>query len=199
MLESILAALAFGISAGLKPGPLGVYVIHQTLHRGYTAGLSASFAPFISDGPIIALAFLVLSQFQNTPLILAFIAFAGALYLLTLGWRIFHIDSTESEQDAPANFFTAVKINLLNPIPYIFWMTAGGLYLVKGSMQQSVVFVFVMLGTLGITKFLFAGSIRMLGKSFSDRHFATVSKVLALVLVGFAVKLCLDGYGYLVS
>lgn len=199
MLETLLAALAFGISAGLKPGPLGVYVIHQTLHRGVAAGFSASFAPFVSDGPIIALAFLLLSRIQHTPALLGGIALAGAVYLLMLAWRIFHIEHGDADSAIGASFLTAVKINLLNPVPYLFWMTAGGLYLVKGSLQQAAVFVVVMLATLGITKFLFALSIRKLGQAFSERHFATISKLLALVLVGFAIKMAVDGAGYLVG
>jgi threonine/homoserine/homoserine lactone efflux protein len=173
-----------------------VYVIHQTLQRGYAAGLSASFAPFLSDGPIIALAFFVLSRFENTPVVLGVIAIAGAAYLMSLAWRIYHSNNTSTQQLPPSSFFTAVKINLLNPIPYFFWMTAGGLYLIKGSLQQAALFVVVMLATLGVTKFLFAASIRMLGQGFSEKHFATVSKVLALILLGFAIKLCIDGIHY---
>jgi threonine/homoserine/homoserine lactone efflux protein len=117
--------------------------------------------------------------------------------LLTLAWRIFNIRQLDTRGAAPASFFTAVKINLLNPVPYLFWMTAGGFYLVKGNLTQAAIFVVTMLGSLGITKFLFAATIRLLGRRFSEQHFVIVSKLLALVLVGFAVKLVLDGLAYL--
>ena len=53
MSEFFLSALAFGLAAGLKPGPLGVVVIQQTLSHGLPGGLKASMAPLITDGPII--------------------------------------------------------------------------------------------------------------------------------------------------
>jgi hypothetical protein len=53
MNEFFFAALSFGLAAGLKPGPLGIIVIQQTLSKGLRAGVRASLAPLITDGPII--------------------------------------------------------------------------------------------------------------------------------------------------
>jgi threonine/homoserine/homoserine lactone efflux protein len=169
-------------------------VIHQTLRRGYLPGLAASFAPFVSDGPIILLAFFILQSFSNTPYVLAVISLAGSVYLFMLAWKLFKIDTKKSSSNEPDTFFTAVKINLLNPIPYIFWMTAGGAYLIKGSIQQAIIFVVFMLGTLALSKFALAASIRKLGDSFSDAHYVLLLKVLAIALAGFAIKLGWDGF-----
>ncbi len=64
-MELIIAALTLGMTAGLKPGPLGIYVIHQTLLHGARSGLLASFAPFVSDGPIILGSFLLVNTFKQ--------------------------------------------------------------------------------------------------------------------------------------
>ena len=56
MNEFYFSALSFGLAAGLKPGPLGIVVIQQTLSRGLRSGLRASMAPLITDGPIAILA-----------------------------------------------------------------------------------------------------------------------------------------------
>ncbi len=181
------------MTAGLKPGSLGIYVIHQTLQRGYLAGLSASFAPFVSDGPIILLAFTILQSFSKTPLVLAAISFAGAVYLCILAFKLFQADTRQPSGDAPDTFFTAVKINLLNPVPYIFWMTVGGSYLIRGTLDQAILFVVFMLGSLALSKFLLAASIRKLGDNFSDQHYKWLLKVLAVVLFGFALNLGWDG------
>ena len=61
MNEFFLSALSFGLAAGLKPGPLGVIVIQQTLSRGLPAGVRASLAPLVTDGPIIIAALWFLS------------------------------------------------------------------------------------------------------------------------------------------
>lgn len=197
MLEFIVAGMTFGFTAGIKPGPLGIYVLHQTLHRGYFAGLTTSLAPFVSDGPMIAIAFLVLRQLQHVESLMAVIAFLGAGYLMTLAWRMFHSEAQQDEADQPSSFLTAVRINLLNPIAWTFWMTVGGFYLVKGTADQAAVFVLLMLGTLVVTKFLFAASMRYLGSGMSQARMRLVSKALALVLAGFAVKLIIDGLIYL--
>jgi threonine/homoserine/homoserine lactone efflux protein len=44
----VLAALTFGVVAGIKPGPLGVYVIHQTMSKGLYSGFLASLAPIVT-------------------------------------------------------------------------------------------------------------------------------------------------------
>jgi threonine/homoserine/homoserine lactone efflux protein len=50
MTEFFFSALSFGLAAGLKPGPLGIIVIQQTLSKGLSAGVRASLAPLITDG-----------------------------------------------------------------------------------------------------------------------------------------------------
>ncbi len=77
-------------------------------------------------------------------------------------------------------------------MPYIFWMTAGGSYLIRGDLQQAAAFVIFMLGTLALSKFALAVSIRKLGDRFSDAHYALLLKLLAVLLAGFAGKLLLD-------
>src|SRR5918998_881069 len=84
MNEFFLSALSFGLAAGLKPGPLGVIVIQQTLSRGLPAGVRASLAPLITDGPIIIAALWFLSQFKSIDLFAAALSLVGGAYLLWL-------------------------------------------------------------------------------------------------------------------
>src|SRR5215216_4817245 len=58
----ILQGIGYGFAAGVQPGPLQTYIISQTLTKGWRRSLPAAFAPLISDGPIIAICLLVLSQ-----------------------------------------------------------------------------------------------------------------------------------------
>ena len=163
------------------------------MSRGYLAGFSASFAPFVSDGPIILLTFFILHSIRHTPQVLALISIAGAIYLFILAWKLLKTQHKEEHSGEPGSFLTAVKINLLNPIAYTFWMTAGGTYLIKGTTQQAVLFIVFMLGTLALSKFLLAASIRKLGAGFSNTHYQWLLRSLALLLAGFAVKLLVEG------
>lgn len=189
-MEIIIAALTLGITAGLKPGPLGIYVIHQTLLHGSRSGLLASFAPFVSDGPIIIGSFLLVNSFKQFDMFITIISILGALYIAFIAIRlIFSNPLAQQPVKAPSSFLTAVKINLLNPAPYIFWSTVGGTYLLHNDLADAAVFAFLFLATLSITKFIMALSIKILGDRFSDRLIAYVLKILALILMLFALRL----------
>ena len=192
-MEIIVAALTLGATAGLKPGPLAIYVIHQTLLHGPRSGLLASFAPFVSDGPIILGSFLLVSSFRQFDLFITFITLAGALYIAFVAVRLLFTNPVPQQPAAaPSSFMTAVKINLLNPAPYIFWSTVGGTYLLKNDLATASMFAVLFLGTLSTTKFLMAMSIKKLGDRFSDRLISHLLKLLAVLLMVFAVRLVFD-------
>ncbi len=194
-MELIIAALTLGVTAGLKPGPLGIYVIHQTLLHGARSGLLASFAPFVSDGPIILGSFLLVNSFKQFDSFITLISILGALYIAFIAIRLI-ISSPVAQQPvaAPSSFLTAVKINLLNPAPYIFWSTVGGTYLLQNDMADAAMFAVLFLSTLSITKFIMALSIKILGDRFSDRIISYVLKFLAMLLMFFAIRLFISAF-----
>ena len=77
MNEYALSAFIFGLTAGFKPGPLGIVVIQQTLEHGLKHGIKASLAPVITDGPIILVSLLVLSQFKEVAPFIGILSFVG--------------------------------------------------------------------------------------------------------------------------
>lgn len=193
-MEYVIAAFSFGLAGGLNPGVLSIYVLQQTMQRGDRAGLVASFAPFVSDGPIILVVLFLLSAAADVQNILVWISFAGAAYLLYLAaslWRGSAL-TTQDERHAPASFLTAVKVNLLNPAPYMFWSTVGSAYLLRGNTHEAISFIVVMLTTLALSKFAFARTIALLGKRASSRIQAHILKALAVLLAIFAVRLLLQ-------
>ena len=134
MIEYALSAFVFGLSAGFKPGPLGIVVIQQTLENGLKQGIKASLAPIITDGPIIIAALLVLTQFKQVATFIGILSFVGGLYLLWLSLKIIRIDkiSTAQKPAKPRSLATAIKVNLLSPNPYIlvhrWWYLPGSWY-----------------------------------------------------------------------
>ena len=80
MNEFCFAALSFGLAARRKPGPLGIILIQQTLSKGLPAGIRASLAPLITDGPIIIAALWLLTQFKSIELFAAALGLLGGLY-----------------------------------------------------------------------------------------------------------------------
>lgn len=190
-----MAATIFGITAGIKPGPLGIFVIHQTLSRGTAVGLRSCFAPFISDGPIIAIALLVTVHLQSIQWFLVSISILGGFYLFFIAYKIWKSSHTigDTTQSPKSTFFMAVKINLLNPAPYIFWFTIGSSYISKGTAFEATIFIFFCLFSLALTKFFLAFTIKKLGDRFNTTIYTALLKSLSIPLVIFACLLIYDG------
>jgi threonine/homoserine/homoserine lactone efflux protein len=189
MNEFFFSALSFGLAAGLKPGPLGVFVIQQTLSRGLPAGVRASLAPLITDGPIIIAALWFLSQFKSIDLFVAGLGVVGGAYLLWLAAKMLRINniSLSAKLRSGSSLVTAVKLNFLNPGPYLFWFTVGGSYIVRGSTAESVVFVLTSIAALIASKIVVAVLAARFFPSLESRGYLLTMKLLAGALAWFGI------------
>src|ERR1043165_317782 len=132
----ILQGIGYGFAAAVQPGPFQTYLISQTLLKGWRRTLPASLAPLLSDGPIILLCLLVLTQ---VPLWLErFLHLAGGAFVLYLAygayqsWKKFDVNALSTETEPPRSVLKAALINTLNPNPYIFWSLVSGPILLSG-------------------------------------------------------------------
>lgn len=132
----ILQGIGYGLAAAAQPGPFQTYIISQTLTRGWKRTLPAALAPLVSDGPIIALCLLVLSQI---PLWLKkFLYIAGGAFILYLAygayksWKDFDSNIPSPETGTQQSVLKAALTNALSPGPYIFWSLVTGPILLKG-------------------------------------------------------------------
>ena len=132
----IIQGVGYGFVASVQPGPFQTYVISQTLLRGWKRTLIAALAPLVSDGPIIALCLLVLSQvpvwFER------FLYIAGGLFVLYLSygaykaWKDFDSNTPAFESGTGQSVWKAALMNALSPGPYIFWSLVTGPILMRG-------------------------------------------------------------------
>ena len=130
MFAYLLQGLTLGFAAGAQPGPFQTYLISQTLSQGWRRTWIAAFAPLLSDGPIVALVLLVLSQvpdwFQRV------LQIVGGLFVLYLAfgafkaWNTFDPDSETAFQTGPKSLLRAAMMNALSPGPYLFWSLVIG-------------------------------------------------------------------------
>lgn len=138
----ILQGIGYGLAAAAQPGPFQTYLISQTLLKGWRQTLPAALAPLVSDGPIIALCLLVLSQVP--PWLQRFLYIAGGLFLLYLAygayknWKNLDPRIPTVETGAQQSILKAALINTLNPNPYIFWSLVTGPILVTGWRETPV-------------------------------------------------------------
>ena len=132
----IFQGIVYGFAAAVQPGPLQTYLISQTLAKGWKRTLPAALAPLISDGPMITICLLLLSQ---VPLWLQhFLYIAGGLFILYLAygayraWKNFDPNIPSTETRTQQSVIRAALINVLNPNPYMYWTLATGPILLAG-------------------------------------------------------------------
>lgn len=149
----LLQGAALGLSATATPGPLQAFLISRAMLHGWKRTLPATLAPLLSDGPIVALVLLVLTQLP--PEFIRFMRVAGGLYVLFLAWRTYQSFRAYSPSLQPApgsdrTLLQAMGINLLNPNPYIFWSLAAGPAVLQGWAINPLLAVAFVAGFYGI-------------------------------------------------
>ena len=136
MLTYIIQGLTLGAAAGAQPGPFQAYLINQSIQNGWRRTLLAAFAPLVSDGPIIALVLLVLSQMPDW--FARILNFAGGMFILYLSWdayrawRRFDPTLESAPQNGRQSLLRAALMNALSPNPYIYWSLVTGPILLRG-------------------------------------------------------------------
>ena len=138
----LLQGIGYGLAAASQPGPFQTYLISQTLTRGWKRTLPAALAPLVSDGPIILICVLVLSQVPVWMQRILYIA--GGLFILYLAygtynsWKNFDSRLPSVETGTKQSILKAALMNALSPGPYIFWTLVTGPILLKGWRETPV-------------------------------------------------------------
>ena len=192
MLAYLLQGLVLGLPAAAQPGPFQAYLLAQTMKNGWQRTLPAALAPLLSDGPIILLVLLVLTQLPAG--FLRALQIAGGLFILYLAWGAYKAFRTV-DFSVPVNaasgqqsVLEAALMNALNPNPYIFWSLVAGPILLeawRSSLLHGLAFLLGFYGTLigGFALFIVLfGTARQLGPRVS-RALSGIS-VVALGLFG---------------
>ncbi|MEN9564232.1 MAG: hypothetical protein RIR73_2476 [Chloroflexota bacterium] len=132
----LIQGIGFGFAAASQIGPFQTFLISQALTRGWKRALPGAFAPLISDGPIVLLSVLVLSQLPEWAQRIMYIL--GGLFVLYLAygsyksWRNFDETIAHPELSGQQTIFKAAMTNALSPGAYLFWMFVTGPILVQG-------------------------------------------------------------------
>jgi threonine/homoserine/homoserine lactone efflux protein len=132
----ILQGIALGFTAVVQPGPFMAYLLSQTLAHGFRKTWMAAFAPLISDGPIIVLALLILTQMPAW--LQRGLNLASGVFILYLAWGAYQQWRNYAAFDGGAaptgrqSVLKAAMMNALSPMPYIYWSLVTGPILMAG-------------------------------------------------------------------
>lgn len=198
MLFYLSSGFVLGLTAGVAPGPLLTLVVSQTLVYGVKDGIKVALAPLITDPPIILLALYIGARFASNPMPLGILSLAGAVYIFYLAWEQLTMApvSEPSSHSEAQSVRKGVLTNLLNPHPYMFWITVGIPFMLKtwasgplGAVLWLLVFYSMLVGS----KIILAV---MVGHSRNWIHgsgYLWLNRILGILLIFFAIKLAMDG------
>jgi threonine/homoserine/homoserine lactone efflux protein len=138
MTTALASGALLGLFCGLAPGPLLALVLAQTLRHGPREGCKIALTPLVTDAPVIALALALAAKMEQLRLLLGIVSIAGGAFVLYLAWEGFRPVRVAAEAPAeqPRSWFKGILTNLLNPHPWLFWMTVGAATLAKAMAQS---------------------------------------------------------------
>lgn len=193
MFEYIVFGITYAFAAAVQPGPFQTFIISQTLSHGWKKTWPAAFAPLLSDGPIILLVLLVLSQLPGV--LINILQLIGGVFLLYLAYDAFKTWRKYDDKDKVKNLLDeqtllkATLVNLLNPNPYIGWSLIMGPLLIQGWREAPVNGIALLIGfytTMVISTFgiilVFAGA-------------SNIGPKISKVLIGLSA-LALSAFGF---
>jgi len=198
MFQHLAAAAVFGLSGGLSPGPLLALVVAQTLAHGRKAGLAVAAAPLLTDGPIIAAAIFLLGRIEDSEPALGIVGLVGGSLLAVwgvAGLRSGHPDVVEgpASRHVWGSLGKGVAVNILNPSPYLFWLTIGAPLLLRawewrwaGATAFLLVFYAGLVGSKALLAVLVARSrdvLRGSGYLWTNRFISLLLLVYAVIFI----------------
>ena len=193
----ILMGAVFGLTAGISPGPLLALVISETISHNKAGGIKVALAPLITDLPIVTLAFLVFSRYSQFSIILNMISFSGGIFLVYLAYECIKTKGlgVDIEKVGHKSLAKGVIANLLNPHPYLFWITVGVPLALKAYQVNltTLVLYFLAFYTLLIGSKIGVALLADKSKEFlTNNLYIWIMRILGLLLFIFAVLFFID-------
>ncbi|MBN2319322.1 MAG: LysE family transporter [Acidobacteria bacterium] len=194
----ISAAFVLGATSGLSPGPLLTLVVAESFQRGFRSGAAVAVAPLITDAPVILLMLWLAHTLSSVESIIGVLYILGACYIAYLSVELLRFKGVEIDaaSGARTSFMKGAVVNLLNPAPYVFWLTIGAPLLAQAKEISWLVvtaFLVVFYGLLVGMKLLLA---ILIGK---NRHllkggcYRAVMRFMGIILLLFAAVFMKNG------
>jgi len=152
VLSALLLGAGIGLFAGLSPGPVLTLVVAETLCGGWPRGAAVAAGPLLADGPIIALALLVLGQLP--PVTVPALSLLGGVFLLYLGLST-AINARRAtvprgpRPPARGGLLVGLVARASSPNPYLFWFLVGTPALLQAERQGRLAALAFLLGYYG--------------------------------------------------
>lgn len=191
MTEALLTGTAFGLVAGLVPGPFLAFVAATAMEKGLGAGLRAALAPLAVETPVLLAAAFFLARLPGQAL--QWVGVVGGVAIAGLGVYVFRrarqtrtAGRDTGEGGGTRNFLGLVGAGLLSPAPWVFWTVIGGPLVLRNWRQgppQAAAFVGTFLASFVGAQMLVAFGASRGVRIVDERWRRRVMRGLSLVLV----------------
>ena len=182
------------------PGPGNLALLTATGKGGVRSGLAATLGVIAGDQVLLWLAVAGLSALLiNYPSLYSSIQWAGAAYLIGLGYSLFNAKPGDAPvlNMKPDHYFRqALFITVLNPKAIVFYMAFFPLF-VDPAIHQGVLTFAVMAITIAALTLAYGLAVVLLAHYLAERVRANpivtvmLNKVAGVLLIGFGLKLAL--------
>lgn len=194
MLTILAAAAVYGLTGGMTPGPTLMVALAHTLEHGWREGAKIILSPLLLEGPRVGILLLIVPRLESFTTVLSVIAFSGAGYLLWLAfdtWRSRPPDlSVRTATTSADSWRRGIITNLLNPNPYLFWVTVGTPMLIRAwriGPAAAGAFIAVFFTCLIGAMALFVMAVARMRDRMVYHTYRIVMRLLSLLLIVFAV------------
>lgn len=131
-MSALLLGLSLGLASGISPGPMLVLVLTTALQWGARHGVAVAAAPLLSDLPIVAVSLFTLGRLPGR--LVSGLGIVGGLFIVALGVQAVRDSRTATltadrfaTPPKPSSALRrGVAVNLLNPHPWLGWISAFG-------------------------------------------------------------------------
>jgi threonine/homoserine/homoserine lactone efflux protein len=182
------------------PGPGNLALLTATGKGGVRSGLAATLGVIAGDQVLLWLAVAGLSALLvNYPTLYSSIQWAGAAYLIGLGYSLFNAkpgDAPVLNMKSGHYFRQALLITVLNPKAIVFYMAFFPLF-VDPAIHLGVLTFGVMAATIAVLTLAYGVVLVLLVHFLAERVRANpivtviLNKIAGVLLIGFGLKLAL--------
>ncbi len=156
----------------------------------------------MTDPPIILVTLALATKLAQLRPLLGIFSIAGGAFVLFLAWQSFRParQGAEAPTEPPRSWLKGIVTNLLNPHPWLFWLTVGAAILANAMTQGWQVAAAFLFGFYLLLVGSKVGVALMAGRSrdlLAGRPYRVVMRVLAVLLAVFALLLFREGLRHL--
>ena len=130
------------------------------------------------------------------------VALLGGLFIAWMGYENITFSGAEASTNVSqtSQLRTGVVANLLNPNPYLFWLTVGGPLILKASrssLMSAALFLMLFYGCLVGAKILVATAVGRSRQFLQSKTYIWIIRALGILLAVFAWFFFKEGLRYL--